>query len=145
MEGRRQGVGSTARIIGSAREVPRQTGRFVRPHLCELAKLVLVPAPSRRLVEHRVELRRVHRGHLVVNPLLAEPLRDVEDRHPARLYPSLPDVPLKHGQSPRVVVALTPFALTQKGPLTGGLSDTLRDTPIMLQAVQVSDSVPKAV
>ena len=40
-----------------------------------------VPAARRRLVEHRVELRRVHPRHLVVNPLLAEPLRDIEDRH----------------------------------------------------------------
>ena len=58
---------------------------LLRPHPRELTKLVLVPAPSCRLVEHRVELRRVHRRHLVVNPLLAESLRDVEDRHPATL------------------------------------------------------------
>jgi hypothetical protein len=33
-----------------------------------------------------VELRRVHGRHLVVDPLLAEALRDVEDRHPATLH-----------------------------------------------------------
>jgi hypothetical protein len=78
---------SGARRGSSARSARRRVGRaaLLRPHPRELAQLVLVPATRRRLVEHRVELRRVHGRHLVVDPFLAEPLRDVEDRDAATL------------------------------------------------------------
>ena len=54
----------------SAPSATRRVGRaaLLRPHPRELAKLILVPATCRRLVEHRVEPGRVHRRHLVVNP-----------------------------------------------------------------------------
>src|SRR5207248_498680 len=54
---------------------------LLRPHPRELAQLFLVPAACRRLMEHGVELSRVHLRHLLRDPLAAEPLGNVEDRH----------------------------------------------------------------
>jgi hypothetical protein len=63
----------------------RRDAALLRPRPRELAQLVLVPAPGRRFVEHRVELRRVHPRHLLLHPLAAEPLRNIENRHPLSL------------------------------------------------------------
>jgi hypothetical protein len=68
-------------------------GRFVRgwrciaPHLRERAKLALTPPARRCFVEHGVELGRVHRRHLFRDPLAAEPLGNVEERHAPTLQP----------------------------------------------------------
>jgi len=51
------------------------------PHQRKLSQFVLVPTARRCLVEHRVELGRVHLRHLALYPLPAEPLRHVEYGH----------------------------------------------------------------
>jgi hypothetical protein len=56
------------------------------PHPRKLAQFVLIPAASGRLMEHRVELRRIHRRHLLSDPLRTEPARHIEDRHGVQDY-----------------------------------------------------------
>src|SRR3954453_1449951 len=78
------GSANSVSVIGTRptllrRPIVGTTG--LSPHSGQLPKLVLVPAASGRLVEHRVELGGVHLRHLPGYPLAAEPLRHVEDRH----------------------------------------------------------------
>jgi hypothetical protein len=68
--------------VGRARQF--RGSALVRPHPSELPQLVLVPSARRCLMEHGVELGRVHLRHFALHPLPAEPLRHVEYGHAPR-------------------------------------------------------------